>query len=263
MRFRRAIIFLFFTSCCWAGSFDKPLATKIVDLGPSKYSTGVRAKVRCYYFPGFMVREIDQGEKGAAELAIIPDSHAVLRCSQAKYKSAMVVNADEWSGYFKGVKDNLVFFDADDGWNGGMGFAVYEAKTGKKLFSDSAVGSLSFVDRADKVVAIKYDRVIESECVIHKASSECWQKIRKDLGLEAEGPPDCKAGYEKSAMRLAKGRCHAHNTNNPECLEKEITLARKQTDESPSVIVYPAEVVLGTNPVVKPLPGDVRCWPAD
>ncbi|HEY7406139.1 MAG TPA: hypothetical protein VIB39_21620 [Candidatus Angelobacter sp.] len=239
------------------------MATKTVNLGPSKYSAGVRAHMKCYYFPAFMVKEVNEGEKGAAELAIVPISHVVPKCNQAKYKSEMVINPDEWSGYFKGVKNNFVFFDADDGVNGGIGFAVYEARTGKKLFSDSAAGPLSFVDRADKIVAIKYERVIEAECVIHRAPSECWQKIRKDLGLEAEGAPDCKAGYEKSAVALAKGRCQAQNTASPACLEKEIGLARKQTDDSPSVIVYPAEVVLDANPVVKPLTGEVRCWPAD
>jgi hypothetical protein len=210
-----------------------------------------------------MVKEVDEGEKGAAELAIVPNTHVIPKCGQAKYESEMVVNAEEWSGYFKGVKDNFVFFDADDGWNGGMGFAIYEARTGQKIFSDSAVGPISFLDRPGKAVTIKYERAVEAECVIHKAPSECWQKIRKDLGLEGETAPGCKAGYEKSAVALAKGRCQAQNTSNRECMEKEIALARKQTDESPSVIAYRAEVVLDANPVVKPLPGNVHCWPAD
>lgn len=261
MLLRQAIICLLLTTCSWAASFDKPLTTKTVDLGPSKYTSGAHAKIRCYYFPGFMVREIDQGEKGAAELAIIRSNRITPKCNQAKYKSETVVNADEWSGYFKGVKDNLVFFDADDGWNGGMGFAVYEARTGKKLFSDSAVGPLSFLDRADKTVTIKYERIIEAECVIQKAPS-CWQKTRKDLGLEIAAP-DCKAGYEKSAQALARGRCEAQNTASLECMEKEIALARKQTDDSPSVIAYPVEVVLGPTPKIQPIPGDVRCWAAD
>jgi len=264
MQFRRAIIFLVFTSCAWATSFDKPLAIKTVDLGPSKASAGVRAQVKCYYFSGFMVKEVDLGEKGASRLAIIRNTQTVPKCSQTQYKSEMVVNPDEWSGYFKGVKNGLVFFDGDDGVNGGMGFAVYDAQTGKKLFSDSAVGALSFLDRADKDVAIKYDRLIEAECVIHRAPSECWQKIRKDLGLATEAAPDCKAGYEKSAMELAKGRCQAQNSTNAQCIEKEIALARKQTDDSPSVIVYPVEVIVGgPSAQIRPVGGEVRCWAAD
>jgi hypothetical protein len=265
MLFRRAIILLLLTSCSWAAaaSFDKPLATKTVDLGPSTSTSGARAQLKCYYFPGFMVKEVDLGEKGAAKLAIVPNTKYVPKCNQTQYKSEMVVHADEWSGHFKGVKNGFVFFDADDGVNGGLGFAVYDARTGKKLFSDSAVGPLSFLDRGEKSVTIKYERVIEAECVVHRAPSECWQKIRKDLGLAAEGPPDCRAGYETSALALAKGRCQAQNTANEQCMEKEITLARKQTGHSPSVIVYSAEVILGAHTTVRPVAGDVRCWAAD
>src|SRR5215472_9635441 len=122
---RRGVILVLLTQCAWAASFDKPLATKTVDLGPSKYSSGARAQVKCYYFPGFMVKEVDEGEKGAARLAIVPHTGLIPKCTQAKSKSEMVVDPDEWSGYFKGVKNNYVFFDGDDGFNGGMGFAVY------------------------------------------------------------------------------------------------------------------------------------------
>jgi hypothetical protein len=263
MQLRRAIIFLLLSSCAWAASFDKPLATKTVDLGPSKYSSERRAHVKCYYFPGFMVKEVDEGEKGAARLAIVPTTPVVPKCSQAKYKSEMVVNADEWSGYFKGVKHNFVFFDGDDGWNGGMGFAVYDARTGKKLFSDSAVGPLQFPDRPDNAFIIKYERLVQAECVIQNELSECWQQIKKDLALENAHAPDCRAGYEKSALTLARGRCQAQNTPNALCLEKEIALARKQTDDSPSVIEYPVEVILGTQTVIRPTGGGVRCWAAD
>jgi hypothetical protein len=267
MQLRRAVIFLLLTSCswaaAWAASFDKPLATKTVDLGPSKYSSGARAQMKCYYFSGFMVKEVDQGEKGAAKLVIVPNTQFIPKCNQAQYKSEMVVNPEEWSGYFKGVKNGFVFFDADDGVNGGMGFAVYDARTGKKLFSDSAVGPLQFPDRPDNAFAIKYERLVQSECVIQNDLSDCWQQTRKDLALGNAHAPDCKAGYEKSALALARGRCQAQNASNPQCMEKEISLARKQTDVSPSVIVYPAEIILGANPTIRPVAGDVRCWPAD
>lgn len=263
MQFRRAILLLLLTSCSWAASFDKPLATKTVDLGPSKYSSEAHAQVKCYYFPGFMVKEVDQGEKGAARLAIVPDSHVIPKCTQSKYKSEMVVNAEEWSGYFKGAKNGFVFFDADDGVNGGMGFAVYDARTGKKLFSDSAVGPLQFPERPDNAFAIKYERLVQAECVIQNEFSQCWQQIKKDLALENVRAPDCRAGYEKSAQTLAKGRCQAQNTSNTQCMEKEIALARKQTDGSPSVIVYPVEVILGHRPLIHPLAGEARCWAAD
>jgi hypothetical protein len=263
MLLRRAIILLLLTPCSWAASFDKPLATKTVDLGPSKYAAGVRAHIKCYYFPGFMVKEVDDGEKGAAELAIVPNTKYVPKCNQTQYKSEMVVNAEEWSGYFKGVKNSFVFFDADDGVNGGLGFAVYDARTGKKLFSDSAVGPLQFPERSDNAFAIKYERLVQAECVIQNETSECWQQIKKDLAMENIHAPDCRVGYEKSALAMAKGRCQAQNAANAQCMEKEIALARKQASDSRSVIVYPAEVILGAHTTVRPVAGEVRCWPAD
>jgi hypothetical protein len=264
MPFRWIASVLLLTTCSWAASFDRPLSTKIVDLGPSKYSSGSRARVRCYYFPGFMVKEVDLGEKGAERLAILPGAKTgVTRCTQARNKSELVVNPDEWSGYFKGVKHGLVFFEADDGVNGGMGFAVYDAKSGKKIFSDSAVGALQFPERTDKLLAIRYTRLVQVDCVLPRDQTACWERASKNLGLGNAHAPDCKAGYEKSAQALAKGRCEAQKAGGPQCIEEEIVLARKQTGDSPSVIVYPAEVVLDATPIVKPVAGAVRCWPAD
>ncbi len=260
----RWLAVLLLVSSSWAASFDKPVRTRTVDLGASQFSSGVRAHVRCYYFSSFMVKEVDLGEKGASRLAIVPAGKAKLpRCTQAKDKTENVIDPDEWSGYFKGVKGDYVFFDADDGVNGGMGFAVYDARSGRKIFSDTAHGALSLLARADHELVVMYERLVEAECVIQPGHSECWEQIRKDLGLENAGPPDCKSGYEKSAQSLARGRCQAQNANNAECMEKEIALARKQTEESPSVIAYPAEVVLGGKPAVRPVGTEVRCWAAD
>jgi hypothetical protein len=36
-----------------------------------------------------------------------------------------------------GSKGNLVFFSASDGTDGGMSFAIFDAKTRKRIFSDS------------------------------------------------------------------------------------------------------------------------------
>ncbi|HJX83395.1 MAG TPA: hypothetical protein VJ723_03530, partial [Candidatus Angelobacter sp.] len=60
------------SSLSWAGTFDLPLSKKVVDLGRSESSPGRRAKVTCYFFAHFMVKEVDMGEKGADRLAIVP-----------------------------------------------------------------------------------------------------------------------------------------------------------------------------------------------
>ena len=258
-------------SLSWAGSFDPPLSKKTVDLGPSPASAESRSKVTCYWFANFMVKEVDFGGKGATRLAIVPGNKKSLpACSRLRDQGEKVVDPDDWSGYFKGVKGDLVFFDADDGVNGGVGFAIYDAKSGKKIFDDVASGDLQFSD-AQKVarkdapkqeLTIRYIRVVDGGCAIPKEPEVCWDKIKTKLGLENVSAPDCKSGYENSAQKLAQGRCQAQSKDDAECFSKEISLARQQTADATSIIAYPVEIKLVNKATVKPVPGDLRCWPS-
>jgi hypothetical protein len=246
-----------------AASFDAPTFKKTVDLGPSRSSPGTRAKVTCYFFPHFLVKEVDMGEKGAQRLAVVAGKSKDHTCSRLRDPGERVINPDEWSGYFKGVKGDLVFFDADDGVNGGLGFAVYDSKTMKKIFDDVALGELKFSDAGGDHTTLAYTRVVDGGCIVPNEQNACWDKIKTKLGLESASAPDCKAGYENSAQQLAKGRCQAQNADNPQCVAKEIELARRQTNDANSVIAYPVEVVLSANPAIKPVAGNTRCWPSD
>jgi hypothetical protein len=262
--FRLLCSFLVLTTLAVGGSFDKPLTKKSVHLGPSGANhQKIRRKVTCYYYPGFMVKEVDLGEKGADRLAIVPAGKTAAPCTRARSKTEKVVNPDEWSGYFKGVKGNLVFFDADDGWNGGMGFAVYDAKTLKKIYEDVALGELTFSDASGPDASIDYTRVVDGGCNLPKEQAGCWSTIQKKFSLDAAAAPDCKAGYEKSAQEMAKARCSGNPKAGPQCVDKELPLARQQASDASSVISYPVSVVLGPNPAVNPGAGNVGCWPSD
>ena len=268
MPFRLLLSFLAMTTLAFAGSFDKPLSKKRVDLGPSEadpksHGKKIHGKVTCYYYPGFMVKEVDLGEKGADRLAIVLAGKTATPCTRARSKAEKVVNPDEWSGYFKGVKGNLVFFNADDGWNGGMGFAVYDAKTMKKIYEDVALDEMTFSDPSGPDVSIAYTRVVDGGCNLFKEQAACWNSIQKKFSLEADAMPDCKAGYEKSAQAMAEARCSDNAKADPECMTKELPLARQQANDASSVISYPVSVVLGPNPAVNPVAGSVGCWPSD
>lgn len=253
---------LIFVSLSAGASFDKPLSKRTVDLGLSR--SGNHGKVTCYVFSKFMVKEVDLGEKGADRLAIVPLTKGIVpRCTRAKGKTEMVINPDEWSGYFKGVKGDLVFFDADDGVNGGVGFAVYDGNNGKKIFEDVALGALDFPETQDSKVSARYVRVFDSQCNVLQDEATCWAKIKNAIGLDSATVPDCKKGYEKSAREMAKGRCQAQNTETPQCFEKELPLARSQAKDATSIISYPVELILGPQPTIKPMPGDLQCWPSD
>ena len=247
-----------------ADSFDKPLAKKTIDLGPSPSTPKTHAKVTCYFFSGFMVKEVDLGEKGAARLSIVPATKGTASaCTRSQAKSEKVIDPKEWTGYFKGVKNNFVFFDADDGVNGGVGFAVYDAKTATKIFEDSASGPLEFSTSPDQQLSLRYARVLDGECAVPKEKASCWEHIRQKIGSDNLPMPDCEKGYEESAQSMAKGRCDAQNPRELDCLSKELKRIREQWSDASSIISYPVVVLLGPHPVLKPSAGAVKCWPAD
>lgn len=232
-----------------ADSLDTPLKKKVVDFGPSPYSPGgnLRVKLSCYFYPTFMVKEYDEGQKGADWLAIVPvEKNGTPECTQSHAPGERVVKFPEWSGYFQGAKGNLVFINADDGTDGGLPFVVYDSRTGKQIFQDNAYVSAMWTKKpADspfnkmrvsgaetQVVSLKYLRVVEAECDLHTEKAACWERVRTQLGLKSVEIPVC-SGYENIRDRWV------------------------------SSVAYPVEVVLFPQPAIKTIVGPVRCWPVD
>lgn len=264
MRARLLLGLVLLASLSWGETFDKPVRKQRVNLGKAANPLSDRNSITCYYFPHFMVKEVDLGEVGAERLGIVrvtPQSTG--KCTRARSKEEMVVPVKEWSGYFMGVKNSYVFFSGDDGWNDATPFAIFDSKTGKKLFEDSAKADITFLAKPDHSIAMQYLRVVTDDCLILKDTA-CWQRMAAKYGLAAAtAPPDCKKGYEASAEEMTKGRCTGKRASLAACMEKERPLALKQALDSPSVISYPVEVEMGATPVIKPAGAAVGCWPAD
>ena len=261
---RRLILGLFLlASLGWGQTFDKPVRKQRIDLQRTPNQTTDRARVTCYYFPNFMVKEVDMGEVGAERLGIVPlNPQSTEKCVRARGKEEVVIPAEQWSGYFMGVKNGYVFFSGDDLWNGATPFAIFDATTGKKLFKDSAAKEINFVATSDQAMTMRYLRVVSDDCFILKDAA-CWQRMAVKYGLDNAAAPDCRKGYEASAESMAKGRCTAQGSPLAACMKKERPLALKQALDSPSVISYPVEVELGSTPTAKPTGAAVGCWPAD
>lgn len=120
--------------------FDKPVK-KVLDLGPSPYylpSQNMRKKLNCYIYRTFMVKEYDEGQKGAEWLSILPFQAGGRPACSLSHLSGEKVIHDDISGYFNGAKDSFVFFQAADGIDGGIPFVVYDTRTGTQVFHDSA-----------------------------------------------------------------------------------------------------------------------------
>src|SRR5215467_684301 len=124
---RLLLCVLFFASLAWGETFDKPVRKQVVELGKAANPLSDRHRVTCYFFPNFMVKEVDLGEVGAERMGIVPVSPQTPgKCTRARSKEEIVISAKDWSGYFLGVKASYVFFSGDDLWNGARGFAIFD-----------------------------------------------------------------------------------------------------------------------------------------
>jgi hypothetical protein len=227
--------------------FDTPLQTSVVDLGPSPHYLGSsrpHVRLSCFFFPHFFVKEYDEGQKGAAWLSIVPIStQDVRQCTPSHASGERLIDNDEWCGYFNGVKDNFAIFNACDDAQGGLPFAVYDTKTGKKIFEDSAYDSrvwpqkdkptgfdqLQVIVSSDKIL-LKYLRVVLTECDLRTETTSCWKQVRTKIDLKSAQLPLC-THYEGVTTRWV------------------------------SMFAYPVEVTLSTPTVTRTSSGPLKCWP--
>ncbi len=191
-------------SAAAANLFDSPTKTIHLPLPADPANPTDKAQLSCFYFPRFMVKEVDLGEVGAEQLSIVPVASGAGAkkpvCQRDNVDGEKVVPAEDWSGYFWGAKGNYIFFSAGDGWNGGMGFAVFDTGA-RKLFEDTAKKWHS-IQAAGSGAALRYQRVYEAPCSIKGEDGEgCWSQIQKDTGLARTPAPDCTAPYEAEQRR--------------------------------------------------------------
>ncbi len=243
-----ALGLLGFVSIASADTFDAPVKRKVVDMGLSSGNLPgqhFRVQLYCWFYPNFMVKEEDDPqEKGARWLAIIPfEQGAEPACTRVQISSEMRI---KWSGYFEGVKGNLVFFGAADGTDGGLPFVIYDSRTGKKIFEDSAYDSTIWNYKAgdspfnhirvsggpDRDFTMTYLRVVEADCDLHTEKAACWERVRKKLALKSDQMPVC-TDYEGISSFWT------------------------------SAVAYPVEVSLFPRPTRKTVAGPVKCWPVD
>ena len=231
---------------------------------PAKKDTP-KTTITCHYYAKFMVKEVDEGEVGAAQLSIVPgDAAHKPACQRANLANEKVVSANDWGGYFKGVKGDYVFFDADDGTNGAMGFAVF-ATDAKKLLEDSALGDFQELTLDGTTLTMKYQRSVVGPCSVVKDGAACWAKIAAATGVAATPAPDCAAGYVKAKNEMAKGRCEADKTPTQACMTKALKeLDAQRWNEAPSVIVFEAQTIIAADHATTTASGPaLACHPSD
>jgi len=220
-----------------------------VDLGRSPYfpQDNVRNTLSCFYFPGLMIKQYDQGEVGSEWLAIHRFGGEPPECSMSHGPGEQLIEPSEWGGYFRGIKGSLVFFDGGECQQGACQFGVYELTTRKWIFRDDEAYMPEKEPPWDRMralstdagIVIRYLRVSYAGCDLHSEGTACWGQVKAKFHLASDTMPHCE-GYEPEALK--------HLVEDPHTPVE-------------SMISYPVEAVLSANPVVQPLPGPVRCWP--
>ena len=185
-----------------AGLFDKPAKVAKVPLPADPLNPSFKPAVSCSYFKDFAVKEINRGEVGA-ELSIVPlaGGGEAYKCREAAAPGEIATK--DWSGYFSGVRGAYIFFRADDGTNGGLGFAIF-SPDGKKLFDDTAKGTQGprAIDATASGLAMRYTRVYQAGCSLFADPAGCWAKVRQATGLTQSTAPDCAASYKAEEKRM-------------------------------------------------------------
>jgi hypothetical protein len=245
--------------------FDPPLETKKILLPPTK--TAAKTRLTCRYYQRFMVKEVDEGEVGAAQLSIVPSAAGGAKpaCQRANVAAEKIVDPSAWEGYFKGVKGDYVFFDASDGVNGALGFAIIGAADARKILEDTALGAFDSLALAGSTMTMRYKRSVAGDCSVPHDGASCWSKIVAATGLPERPMPDCAAGYLKAKTEMAKGRCEAAKKSDKACIAAALKeLDAQRWDEAPTVVVYAAETSIGGDVAsTKPVGPALACHPSD
>lgn len=254
---RLALFALALSLAAAAQGFDPPLKKQVVDYGPPQ-DAAQDARIAtphdiltCLYYRGLVVKQFtNQWNKGALFLSFLRFERARPACVKQHAPAEKVLDDNEWSGYFRGVKGDLVFFNSDDGTDGGMPFAVYDSKTGKKIFEDNAYGAWMWNPKLrphpspfndlrvratpEGNIVLIYLRVVGTECDIPNKAAECWPPLVKQFGLKRATVPRC-TGYEEI----------------------------KLPNWNASTVAYPVQTSLHPTPMTKTIAGPIKCWPVD
>jgi len=246
--------------------FDVPLRKTTVDFGPSfnkpsdtspewQWSAYRRARntLTCYWFPSVMVKEYDVNQKGADWISFVRiNENTRPECTLSHAPGERVfAQGDDWFGYFSGVKDNFVFLRAADGADGGIQFAVYDSRTGKKVFEDAdcltcmclkknGQTPLSVPFRRMRInkapggtITLKYMRAEHADCDLRADKASCWDHVKMQMDVKSAKAPVC------------------------------INYDHIPVGELPSIVAHPVFVSLESPPVIRNIDGPVLCWAPD
>ncbi len=242
--------------------FDRPLAVRHVDLGPSETSPAQHSEVRCHDYPHFTVKEIDEREVGAAQLSILPRTGAAPPCRRANLPGEQVIAEDVWQGYFAGAWGDMAVFDAADGVNGAMAFAIFRPGDSKPRYTAAAFGSPAFTPAPGGGV-LRFSRMVAGDCSVVIDGAACAQRIAAAAGVAPIKVEACRAGYDAEKRAMARARCADRKRSDAACIAAELS-GMASWDASPSVLAIPFAVTFRDGTAdARPQGAPTACRPAD
>jgi hypothetical protein len=185
--------------------FDQPtdLAHKV--LPPRPDDSGPLGVVRCYYYSVFTVKELDYGDHGDTAISVTPASAGAPKpdCGKQNDRGEIILPGGAAS-YLIGAKEMFVYIASTMGADT-LPFAIYDGRTGKRLYSDqSSNDSPKQLSIKDGVLTLTYAHGAQAGCSILAGGQTCWAQFAREAHLPqsiAKLPPPipaCEAGYAAS-----------------------------------------------------------------
>jgi hypothetical protein len=185
--------------------FDKPMRFVRHVLPAAQDTSGPAGVVRCYDFPTFRVKELDNGQHGDDAISVTPLASAAVHpaCGAQNDTGERVVKGGQ-SGYFIGAKGGFVYVMSTLGLDL-TPFMIVSAATGRAIYADSSVDlGPQAVSLQDDVLTLTYRRGLAGTCSIITGGEGCWRTLAQQSHLAkavAARPAPveaCKAAYGKT-----------------------------------------------------------------
>jgi hypothetical protein len=182
--------------------FDKPVRFVRHILPAAENAPNPAGVVRCYYYPTFTVKELDNGEHGDDAISVTPFSSAAARPACGKQNDpGEVILKDGQGGYFVGAKSDFVYLLSTNGADTNP-FSLVNAQTGKTIYTDQGLdpgpAALSVIG---DVLTLSYTHGAAGSCSILAGGETCWSsfahqtKLPRIIAVKPAPVEACRTGY--------------------------------------------------------------------
>jgi hypothetical protein len=247
--------------------FQRAQKIRLVVIKRTRTIPAAVTDVRCFYFPQIMIKEIDEGDMGDAQISYVARARgkADPACRRAALPGEHVLPLKDDTAYFEGFAAGTIFLLEADASNGTLPFFAYDVRTNRRRFEDARKLGTKFTSIAadGERLRLHYIRAVTGSCSVVAYGDGCWTALARQTNLPPSPPPACRAGYELTGRAFAEEVCRLHHDRSATCVGDE--LRRRDWDHAESVIGFDVDVAVppAGEAVITPVKGPIACWPSD